>query len=213
MKQRLAMNLERFVPLERSEDSVHPFCELPVGSNQLTGICVEPADFPGELNFCQDVVKYRACIPPRQPLWPSWNLTAKDNVLGKLFKQAVDRRLAKELAPVTTEFIKVRFAQNDECLTAYKRLLCWQNFPSCESGNRSVGLCRTACESYHKACLFDTNDGTAAISPYTECEVSFPRPPFRNGTANERDKLLPGPDCTGSAWGYFASFFALALWS
>ena len=62
-------------------------------------------------------------------------------------------------------FIKVRFAQNDECLTAYKRLLCWQNFPSCESGNRSVGLCRTACESYHKACLFDTNDGTAAISP------------------------------------------------
>merc|ERR1712216_78229 len=76
-----------------------------------------------------------------------------------------------ELQPPQTSYVEVRLAHNDECLKAYKRVLCGQNFPRCVEAEQdpltwsgddgsgvpnaqSLGLCRSACISFRSQCRF-----------------------------------------------------------
>ncbi|KAF4757899.1 hypothetical protein FOZ63_014388, partial [Perkinsus olseni] len=76
-----AVPLTDYIPVERSIDAEFPLCDLPVGSGMFTGVCVPPSYYKHRISFCTDYVFYQACIPPQQPLWPKWDVTAKDAAL------------------------------------------------------------------------------------------------------------------------------------
>ncbi|KAF4684159.1 hypothetical protein FOZ60_008180 [Perkinsus olseni] len=82
-----AVPLTDYIPVERSIDAEFPLCDLPVGSGMFTGVCVPPSYYKHRISFCTDYVYYQACIPPQQPLWPKWDVTAKDAALRSAFKR------------------------------------------------------------------------------------------------------------------------------
>jgi len=121
----------------------------------MNGVCVdEVANIQSQLTFCKDVVQYRACVPAHQPLWPDWNATKKDALLSRLFKDVVERRLAKELNVTPKEFVEIHLLSNKECFTALRNALCWYNFPKCDDSNMSLPLCRESCENFYKSCKY-----------------------------------------------------------
>ncbi|KAF4650505.1 hypothetical protein FOL47_001103, partial [Perkinsus chesapeaki] len=155
-----AIDLTDYVPIERSVDSEYPLCDLPVGSGVYTGVCVPPSYYKHHISFCKDYVFYQACIPPQQPLWPDWHVTAKDEAIELAFKQTIDERMAREMSENGDQLVEVRFSQNIECVEAFRSAVCRINFPKCNESastqhDSSYNLCTADCLKYFQACKFD----------------------------------------------------------
>jgi hypothetical protein len=180
-------DLNEFVPPERSVDSEYPSCTLPFASSlENMGVCMPNTYFADQLSFCGDYVKYAACVSPRQPLWSDWNATSKDLLLKAQFKAAIDARITKEMTKDSNgEFIQIRFSQNMDCIEAFKRALCWANFPACDADDgRSFPVCTSACRDFMTACKY---------GDFVLCDQNpqWPLPP-----AQVKESVL---QCTGSA--------------
>lgn len=153
-----AADLDSLRPVVWSDDLTRWSCELPAGSGRATGVCLDSAsDISSQIHFCKDVVKYRACVPAQQPLWPSWNATKKDFELANLYKALVEARLAKEMNVTPDTFVEVHLLSNPECFVALKNALCWHNFPKCSDSNVSLPLCQTSCNQFYAACKYQTS--------------------------------------------------------
>lgn len=112
-------------------------CELPRGSGQLSGICVPASYVAANMSFCGEVVKYAACVPPSNPIWPDWNTTAKDALIESVFTSLVSERMVKEELSLakngsSEEYLQMRFTGNQGCIDDFKKILCYYNFPECE---------------------------------------------------------------------------------
>ncbi|CAK0860197.1 unnamed protein product [Prorocentrum cordatum] len=134
-------------------------CELPAGSGSNSGVCVEESVVQADMSFCGDAVKYTACVPADQPLWPNWNTSAKDRLIGEMFKVLVEERLKREVNVTPDEYVELRFLSNAACFTALKNVLCWYNFPKCNDQYASLPLCRSSCEQYYSACRYPADAG------------------------------------------------------
>lgn len=128
--------LDLFLP-KSADFGKYSQCELPRGSGQLSGICVPTSYISVDMPFCGDVVTYATCVPPANPIWPSWNLTAKDALVESLFNKLVsDRRTQEELSLAnngsSTAYLEMRFTGNQACVDDFKKIMCYYNFPQCE---------------------------------------------------------------------------------
>mmetsp|Transcript_117 Transcript_117/g.281 ORF Transcript_117/g.281 Transcript_117/m.281 type:complete len:317 (+) Transcript_117:50-1000(+) len=147
-------------------------CEL---QGYDSGECRDPEDFAGEMPFCASVVNYRACVPryqgARVTRWRGHTARAKDQWVEMAFNREWDIRKSAETNVTLQELgidetgnegeVTMRFyAENEEdpwnfvndCAQAYLNLFCWMNFPRCDEEDRSLIMCRSACENYFKSC-------------------------------------------------------------
>lgn len=73
--------------------------------------------------------------------------------------------------------ITVRFFENEDCVNAYKNYFCWLNFPRCNDEDRSLIMCRSACENFFDSCqvhTFSQHTHTHTFSALTMTAVCFP---------------------------------------
>ena len=156
----IPFDLVSYLPATISPDfGLYSSCELPRGSGMFgSGICVSGANLTG-LGFCGELVTYTACVPPSNPLWPNWNASAKDSVVEQLFTQAVTDRVTREEDSLSSGegYVPMLFTGNDACVDEYKRVLCLQNFPECDSSNagKGFGICSPRCVEFFTICKFD----------------------------------------------------------
>jgi len=153
--------------LQISPDANLPSCPL---GGEAKGVCMQNISLP----FCGEIISYTsACVPPR----PGWTAEAKDAELAKVFEANVAGRVAAETSATQGDsFAVIRFAQNPDCVRAYKAALCWANFPQCGAPL----VCQSACEHYFSACRFESSN----------CYHSWPFPPSPVGNLS----------CTGSGF-------------
>lgn len=103
-----------------------------------------------------------------------------------------------------------------DCREAYKRYLCWVNFPRCDEEERSLPMCSSVCRNMLKACGFTTELETlcSASSP---SEVSagsfFPGQPFQPNQFLSRGEpaLVCTPSIKNGAREVVAMYSAYAL--
>ena len=193
-------DLNMFIPPERSVDSEYPSCTLPFGSRQEDmGVCVPKEYYADQMTFCAEFVNYRTCVPPLQPLWSDWNVKMKDEVLEAEFKKTVDERIRQEMKKDQAgNYIPVKFAQNMDCIEAFKKALCWANFPSCGEDGTSFPVCRQACEHFMTACKY---------SDFSLCDANPYWPLY--GISTQMD--MNAAQCTGSAFRLTVSLYAAAV--
>ncbi len=124
--------------LPKSADyGLYSLCELPRGSGQLSGICVPTSYVAANMSFCGSVVKYAACVPPANPVWPAWNVTVKDALIESMFTSMVAERMVKEELSLakngsSEEYLQMRFTGNQACIDDFKKIMCYYNFPQCD---------------------------------------------------------------------------------
>lgn len=159
------LDLAYLRPKEASRDFQRPACELPAGSGKFTGICTEEiTDAPKLISFCSDLVRYRACVPAHQVMWPEWNATAKDLLLKAMFKDMVEARVARERNVTPDMYVPIHYLSNPNCVNSLKNALCWYNFPKCDDTNRSLSLCKSTCNEYYTNCKYKSLEGCDASS-------------------------------------------------
>lgn len=194
-----ALDLSHLRPSKASRDFRRPSCELPAGSGKFTGVCTEEiSEAPKMLSFCADLVRYRACVPAHQVMWPNWNATAKDMLLKKLFKDMVELRIDRERNVTPDLYVPIHFMSNPDCVNALRNALCWHNFPKCNDVNRSLPLCSSSCNEYYSNCKYQL---PGAIFPACKDAV---RTSGEAATGSETDSypprglfqsdVRPGPD-------------------
>ena len=85
------------------------------------------------MSFCGEYVTYPSCVPPSNPIWPTWNVTSKDAIIESLFTDLVDKRIQRESESLinATEYIDIRFLGNEACVSNFKKIICYFNFPQC----------------------------------------------------------------------------------
>jgi len=173
-------------PRDLSRDLRGSSCDIPANSGLGSGVCSDSvASVRGQVSFCKDSIRYRACLPAHQPPWDGWNATAKDRLLSDLFKSMVEARLAREMNNSPDEYVERKLLSNPDCVMALRNLLCWYNFPKCDDRNRSLPLCQTVCENYYRACKFESS---SVDGMYDQCRASVVKTNGLFGTGN------PGPD-------------------
>ena len=199
------------IPTKGSPDfGLFSTCEIPRGSRlEAAGICVPPSNLTG-LEFCGEFVTYPACIPPVNPLWPSWSASSKDKLLQDLFSTAVAERKTREENSLSNSgndgtYVPLLYTGNDACMKEYKRVLCLQNFPSCDdthvqSGvSRIFGICSQRCVDYFTTCKVE------ATMAQDLCQAGGSNWPFtveQNSIGTSATSLLvdqEGAGCTGKA--------------
>ena len=129
---------------------------------QDSGECQEPEEFKADMEFCGNVVTYRACVPKENPLWPKHDVFNKDKWISETHKSIVDERIRHETNETLMDEginelgeegeVEVRFFENDDCIDAFKNYFCWLNFPRCDDEQNSLIMCRSACENLMEAC-------------------------------------------------------------
>jgi hypothetical protein len=128
----------------------------------MSGICVPPEyQSEVEMPFCGEYVSYSACVPPRNPLWPSWNVTAKDALVEKYFNDIVADRLNREQLSLANngssdEYLTIRFSGNSNCIENFKKIVCLYNFPTCNKES-TFPICSEQCTEYFQSCKFDAS--------------------------------------------------------
>ena len=148
-------------PLPKSPDfGLYSSCELPRGSGLMSGICVDSGYLDSSLSFCREFVDSTVCVPPRNPIWPSWGASAKDALIESMVNSMIQVQLDREndtLSNVANaNYTPVFFMGNNYCVENFKRLSCLVNFPSCDATTSySFPLCASKCVEYFTACRFD----------------------------------------------------------
>ena len=174
-----------FFPESISPDfGMYSQCEVARGSGLVSGICVPPSYLSNKMPFCGEVVSYPTCVPPRNQWWPSWDVSAKDSIVGSLFSEIVRQRLQAEKDSMetggTSDYVPVFFTGNEGCISSFKKVVCAYNFPRCDyfgfssdgSDSSTVGtgdsidiplfnseiypICRESCEAYFAACRINS---------------------------------------------------------
>lgn len=144
-------------------------CELPRGSGLMAGLCVDTGYLAESLTFCKAFILTPSCVPPDNPLWPTWNAAAKDALIGSVVEEKIARRLAQEDVTLSNvpnaNYTSVFFTGNHDCVQNFKKISCLINFPSCDA-KRSVSfpMCPTECFEYFTACRFDPSYTASACS-------------------------------------------------
>ena len=148
---------------------------------QDSGECVVAEELGPSIPFCAEYITYTACAPKYQRTWWNFTTSAKDAWVKKLTNKVVQERKRHEMNltlrengmnehgdnnPITRMFWNgnyddpdgLKFAQNkggqdlSNCEYAYKRYMCYMNFPRCDDEGKSLILCRSVCENYANAC-------------------------------------------------------------
>ena len=216
------------LPSSTSPDyGLYSQCEVARGSSLESGICVPASYYGSRMPFCGEYVTYPSCVPPSNPLWPDWDLSAKDSLISSLFNVTVTERKASEVASVNSEsggdYVNVFFTGNDACVANFKKLICLFNFPRCDYSVPSDGssdevnstviddspeetkatfpLCEERCAEYFTACRF----GAAITAQF--CQSGKSIWPLVAGATKDLNISSPslimqaggpaGTDCTG----------------
>lgn len=207
------------LPVERSADfGLYSQCELPRGSGLLSGACVPVSYFSDKMPFCGEHVTYPACVPPGNPVWPEWNLAAKDFLIETLYKAIVTDRIDQESNSVadsegTSPYMEIRFTSNEQCVNDFKKIMCFYNFPRCDYTEEAIisddtlditqttrqtfPLCLQLCQTYFEDCKFDPE----IISAFCTESSNWPMQTADLGTLNAT-KILLSTDldaCTGKS--------------
>jgi len=161
------VDLISFIPSPFSPDyGKYPECELPRGSGLMSGICVPSLYVSSDLPYCGEFVDYPVCVPGRNPMWSHWNWTTKDSVVrDQVLRVVQDRKSAEELSlannGTSDEYLSIRFYGNDPCVSMYKRIVCYYNFPRCQdSVGPSLGssptfpICTERCLDFFNTCKY-----------------------------------------------------------
>ena len=208
------VDLQPFRPSLISPDASNSaLCEIPLSSGLTSsGVCVNIGSAPGNtfpslgesLPFCGEYLLFPVCVPARQPLFPGWDAVAKDSLLKTQFEKNVAARISLESQATidTTDdgindlFIPVRFTQNLDCVRAFKKALCFANFPRC--GTQSLPVCPATCSSFEASCRYFTGE---------VCHNGWPFEMSRS--ANLSSLNSTEVVCTGSAFGSTATWGAV----
>jgi len=191
-------DLVSLLPQLKSEDfGKYSQCESARGTNLWSGICVSPS-YEVPMPFCGEYVNYTTCVPPRNPTWPSWNLTAKDAVIKKYYNQIVEDRLRRESLSLanngtSNEYLEIRFSGYPDCVANFKKIVCFYNFPSCNPDvplkeTITFPVCSERCTDYFKSCQFGANivsemcDTIGSVWPLDRADVSYASDWIMNGT-------------------------------
>lgn len=131
---------------------------------------------------------YPPCVPRTQQLPPDQNFP--DGRHSDHTTRAKDRWVE------TTFLEKARsnaFRRKRDCQEAYKRYLCWANFPRCDEEERSLPVCSSVCQNMLRACGSTDKMNTLCS---TSDVVFFPGEPFLPNKFVSRGE--PAPVCTPS---------------
>lgn len=134
--------------------------------------------------FCSKYVKYTACVPQFDPVWPNHTLTQKDAWVQRQATAIIQERKRHERNETLKDEgvnelgeegeVTQRFWNGDEedpdgiehaagregtprtdCELSYERFMCYVNFPRCDEEEKSLILCRSVCENYFRSCKYD----------------------------------------------------------
>jgi hypothetical protein len=61
-----------------------------------SGQCVDTVQFDFQLDFCSDLIKYRACMPKPDSNFPNHTVAGKDAWIEEMFNKIVAERIAAE---------------------------------------------------------------------------------------------------------------------
>eukprot|EP00501_MAST-03F_sp_TOSAG23-6_P001012 GSMAST32.ASY1.ANO1.1052.1 assembled CDS len=127
-----------------------------------TGECLEREKFVDYTPFCADKLQYTACVPRYNENFANHTIVSKDNWIKKTYQKVIETRILVENDDGLRDndmnehgidgATVIRFHENKDCQNAYKNYICWLNFPRCDSEDRSLIMCRSACENYKRAC-------------------------------------------------------------
>jgi hypothetical protein len=180
-------------------DATLSVCEVPRGSGLVVGVCKPSSSL--DLPFCGEYVTYSTCVPSSNPVWPSWDSLKKDSVVERLFNEYLANRQEEEMASLEdhSTYIPLLFTGNDECVKAYKKVLCLYNFPECVDSNESINglsratslpMCSDVCKGFMSACKLE--------------ESSFCQPPTWPLTGGIKvlgdSGMLANQECTGKGY-------------
>ena len=180
-------------------------CELPIGSGLMSGICANASYLNTSLSYCKNYVNYAsACVPPSNPLWPSWNASAKDVLIGSAVESFISERLSLENSTLSNisdagsvTYTPVLLTGNGECVENFKRVSCLVNFPSCDpKTSASFPLCSASCVNYFTSCRFDP---AYVASICAAAESIWPFDENLNSRLNLSADMLASEDCTGNS--------------
>jgi hypothetical protein len=124
------------------------------------------------------------------------------------------------------------FAANLDCQEAYKRYLCYVNFPRCDENELSLPMCSSVCENFMRACGMDKElrsfceagdhprpSAAAAVTlgDINEEELppvttAFPGQPFVQNKWRGRGRSQPDIVCTPSVKSGGSAEKSAAMW-
>lgn len=148
--------------------------------------------------FCEKYITYTPCVPADQSLppdaefpegrWSNHTARNKDEWIRKMIQGNIHWRVYLELMTMDgrlkdkgplneyekrTEIIP-RFHQSvssSDCKEAYRRFMCWMNFPRCDDNGNSLIMCRSACENFFKSCKYEEDLWRCGRSDYVTNET------------------------------------------
>jgi hypothetical protein len=148
---------------------------------QDSGECVGEEELAPSIPYCAEYVQYTACAPKYQRTWWNFTTSAKDKWIKATVNKIVQERKRHEMNLTMQEYgvneygdsqkvgrrfwngnyddpDGLKFFENkggqdlSNCEYAYKRYMCYLNFPRCDDEGKSLILCRSVCENYANAC-------------------------------------------------------------
>ena len=163
------------------------------------------------LPFCgKFVASYEICLPKSDgvPLPPDQNFPH-----GRFQNHTTNYKdsWVKKTALETIAKKQDLFAANFDCQEAYKRYLCYANFPRCDENELSLPMCSSVCVNFMRACGMDKElrslceagaaaavtggDNEEELPPVT---TAFPGQPFVQNKWRGRGRGQPDIVCTPS---------------
>lgn len=175
--------------------------------------------------YCAAHIAYPACLPAEQSIPPSMEYPlgrwSNHTVINKdlWVREATESHIFERIdIEATTRHVKRRFRKNGDCQLAFRRYMCWINFPRCDADrNLTLPTCQSACENYFRVCNYDKDLWRCGKSKYfngyspekatlnylgnvTYLREYFPGQPFRQNKYNKAREEEPicTPAITGA---------------
>jgi len=151
-------------------------------------------------------------------------VSAKDDWVRDNTNRIIQEQIALETAPITAssplneislgadgglhkskaEIKARRFYQNPDCQDAFKRYMCWINFPRCDDvfEDTSLPICQSACENFFRTCGYPYEMHVCPLdTESTSSKPLFPGAPFHKNEYIPRTEADPRVVCTPSIKG------------
>ncbi len=173
---------------------------------------------------------YPPCIPFATYLEPdqnfprgrhgSFTVLTKDKWVEETALKYISERIQKETNETAKKLgvdeygvkgkrTPIRFYRNSACQEAYKKFICWLNFPRCDDEyEESLPMCQSACLNFFRVCGFEKETWRCDTPQDTEKKPGvhhnfFPGQPFKENEylpkSGGEPKIVCTPSIKGSA--------------
>lgn len=198
------------------------------------------------MSFCGKYIAnyYPPCVPNVESIdadrnfpdgrWKSFNVKTKDRWIEQETIRIIEERIAIETNKTARKLgidefgnkgkTKRRFHKNRACQEAYRKYMCWINFPRCDDDEESLPMCQSVCLNFFRTCGYEEDlwmcDGDNLIDNQVSSEPNerdpsydFVGAPFKKNEYGRRKKPIEvcTPSIKGSASIFQTSKLVMSL--